>query len=1174
MYKQRVRRWIAKCTFVAAGALVAACTETVTPDPPALTTISVTTSAPTVPVGQSISATATGADQNGSAIPTGTVVWTSSSGVSIDATGKITGISAGPATVTATASGVTGQATITVSPLPAAGLKLVTPPSATSPSRARFAQQPVIQLVNSAGGDVALAGVTVTVVSTGGGVLTAASATTDATGKATFTDLSLGGLAANYTLKFGSAPLTGVTANVVLTAGAASLVQMVGGNQQQAQAGSAVPAPLTVKVVDSDGNPVAGATVVFDVASGGGTVTGSPAVTGASGIASPAAWTLGSTGANSLLAHLTGNPFGVTFTATATQPPPVLTSLVVTLSPATVAAGSQSQASVSGVDQYGAAISTGTVVWSTSGPATVSPTGVVSAVAAGQAAIIATAGGKTAQATLTITAQPVLTTLTVTVASSTITVGTTTQATVSGKDQFGAAIAVGSVTWTAIGNASVNSSGLVTGTNPGAAAVRATAGGLTAQADFVVQAVAPATPVLTTLFVQLMPATTPVGGSSQATVTGADQFGFPIATGPIVWSATGGAAISQSGAISAQSAGTASITATAGSVSGSAPLTITPSAQPPVLTSLVISVAPATIAIGGTSQATAVGKDQFGATIQTGTIVWGATGTVSVSSTGLVTGVSAGTGILTATVGAVSSQAAVTVTGPGQGPALAAIYVTVSPTTIAVGGQAQATAEGRDISGNVIPLGPVTWTGTAGVTISGTGLITGVSVGQHTVTATVGNKSGNGGITVSTAPYLYDLRISINPTSITVGGQAQATVTGLDQYGNPFPAGQVAWYASAGASITNQGLIVGTAPGVVTISATKGSVSTQTTMTVTGSANLRLSVNSPPANIPNRNTFSTQPSVQLVDANTGQPVAQAGVVVTASLTRGLGTLIGTTSVATNAAGKAVWTDLGVAAERVNGAIITFSAPGSLAATWTFNILGGSVPTSIVKLRGDNQTNVVGWLVQDDLEIAVVDPEGNPVSVVVPVNFSVTAGGGSISGASTVTANGSASVNLWRLGAVGTNSVTVTVPGVNTPVIFNATATPTLPCAAPGTLTIGQQTFGKLQHTGCVFHAGPGNGSFTGPRVDAYDDYDAYYIDVPAGAAVRFDVGYDFGTFKWPLLSLYDPAGTFIGSRRADSATPLSLVNPTPSTVRYTFIISYRTGQYTGGFYNISPVRTN
>src|SRR5207249_4692221 len=123
-----------------------------------------------------------------------------------------------------------------------------------------------------------------------------------------------------------TATATGLTGSPVTftatgTAGAATQIAINAGNDQSAPAGTAVPGAAEGSVRDASGNPVAGGSVRFAVASGGGTVSPTaPVTTNASGVAAVTSWTLGSTaGPNTLTATstgLTGSP--VTFTATGT----------------------------------------------------------------------------------------------------------------------------------------------------------------------------------------------------------------------------------------------------------------------------------------------------------------------------------------------------------------------------------------------------------------------------------------------------------------------------------------------------------------------------------------------------------------------------------------------------------------------------------------------------------------------------------------------------------------------------------------------------------------------------------------------------------------------------------------------------------------------------------------
>jgi hypothetical protein len=90
------------------------------------------------------------------------------------------------------------------------------------------------------------------------------------------------------------------------------------GDGQSASLGAAVSTAPSVIVKDVKNDPVAGVTVTFAVASGGGSVSGASAVSDATGVATVGSWKLGTVaGANTLTATragLTGSP--VTFTAT------------------------------------------------------------------------------------------------------------------------------------------------------------------------------------------------------------------------------------------------------------------------------------------------------------------------------------------------------------------------------------------------------------------------------------------------------------------------------------------------------------------------------------------------------------------------------------------------------------------------------------------------------------------------------------------------------------------------------------------------------------------------------------------------------------------------------------------------------------------------------------------
>jgi hypothetical protein len=109
------------------------------------------------------------------------------------------------------------------------------------------------------------------------------------------------------------------------TVGPPASVTKVAGDAQSTTPSATVSIAPSVIVKDASGNAVAGATVTFAVASGGGTVTGATATSSASGTATVGSWTVGPIqGDNTLTATVTGvTP--ATFTATATCPTTVYT---------------------------------------------------------------------------------------------------------------------------------------------------------------------------------------------------------------------------------------------------------------------------------------------------------------------------------------------------------------------------------------------------------------------------------------------------------------------------------------------------------------------------------------------------------------------------------------------------------------------------------------------------------------------------------------------------------------------------------------------------------------------------------------------------------------------------------------------------------------------------------
>jgi hypothetical protein len=191
-------------------------------------------------------------------------------------------------------------------------------------SRSPFSRQPLVQLADADGKPVRKVGTEITVaISAGGGTLDGlTTVNTDTMGAALFEDLSMAGKTGAKILTFSSPGLGTASSSVNLTAGEAAIIGANGGSSQSGVVGTAVVVLPSVLVTDLDANPIADVTVIFAVASGGGSITGEAAVTDASGAASLGAWTLGAiAGPNEVTATalgLSGSP--VSFIATGMLP--------------------------------------------------------------------------------------------------------------------------------------------------------------------------------------------------------------------------------------------------------------------------------------------------------------------------------------------------------------------------------------------------------------------------------------------------------------------------------------------------------------------------------------------------------------------------------------------------------------------------------------------------------------------------------------------------------------------------------------------------------------------------------------------------------------------------------------------------------------------------------------
>jgi len=165
-----------------------------------------------------------------------------------------------------------------------------------------------------------------------------------------------------------------------------------------------------------------------------------------------------------------------------------------------------------------------------------------------------------------------------------------------------------------------------------------------------------------------------VGANSTLQATVKDQSGNVMTGQTITWSSnnTGVATVNSSGVVTGVAAGSATITATSSGKSGASAITITASSPPPpVVTTVTVAPASASIAAAATVSLQATVKDQNGAVMTGQTVIWStnSAAAATVNSTGVVTGVAAGSATITATNSGKTGTSSITVTAAPPPPA-------------------------------------------------------------------------------------------------------------------------------------------------------------------------------------------------------------------------------------------------------------------------------------------------------------------------------------------------------------------------------------------------------------------------------------------------------------------------------------------------------------------------
>ncbi|HUG27874.1 MAG TPA: Ig-like domain-containing protein [Gemmatimonadales bacterium] len=471
------------------------------------------------------------------------------------------------------------------------------------------------------------------------------------------------------------------------------------------------------------------------------------------------------------------------------------------------------------------------------------------------------------------------------------------------------------------------------------------------------------------------------------------------------------------------------------------------------------------VLIGGSRQLQAIPRTSTGIAVPGKAVVWSSAnnGQAQVSTTGVVTGISAGMVSISAIVDGITGRIDIDV----RPVPVAAVEVTAGVATLEAGESTQLQAVTRDSIGGVLAGRQVAWSSSnnAAAIVSPTGLVTAMGAGSATISATSEGRSGSaillvtarsasrlgfvvqpsngtaglalsppiqvafqddGGATATTATGTVTLSFSANPTGATLGGTLTAQAVG-----------GIATFADvrvnrSGQPYSLQAIAQGFAP------------ATSTTFSVAAGAPAALAIMTAPAGSgASGDPLGQQPVIQLHDAQ-GNEARQAGVTVTAVIASGSGTLGGTSAIVTNAEGRAVFTDLAIIGP-VGTYTLRFEAAGLTPVTSGPIGLGAGNATQITFSAAPPATTINGQPLGTTVRVQLRDGVGNPVAQSgTSVTAGLQSGTGALGGTLVVVtgADGSAAfTNLTITGIVGEFVLRFSAPGltpaVSNPILLNA-----------------------------------------------------------------------------------------------------------------------------------------
>ncbi|HET7623398.1 MAG TPA: Ig-like domain-containing protein, partial [Gemmatimonadaceae bacterium] len=518
--------------------------------------------------------------------------------------------------------------------------------------------------------------------------------------------------------------------------------------------------------------------------------------------------------------------------------------------------------------------------------------------------------------------------------------------------------------------------------------------------------------VVAAITIQPAEAKTNVGKRIPLGVVAFDQAGHELENQDIVWKSadTSIATVSEEGEVTARRVGSTVITASDGSKTGTATLTV----LAPEVASVALSPASAALLAGDTARFAAQPHDDEAQPIGGRSVKWSvANPAIATVAGGVLVGLAAGNTIVIATVDGVSDSAVVEISARP----VSSVSVVPGTVTLTSGKSAKLGTTVLDDRGNSVDEKTVTWSSDNEkvAAVSSDGTVSALSTGTATITAIATGKGSSGKgkvgkgqvkVTTGTAPVAS---VTVTPTADTliISSTVQLTAIAKDSDGTALGGRTVTWSSSnsAAATVSSSGVVSGLAPGKTTIKATIEDISGAASITVTlpPVASVSVSPSSAGVNVGKSATLSAT----TLDAN-GKTLT--GRTITWSSGKSSVATVTSSGAVTGVAVGSAWIYAASEGERDSAAIsVTLPAVASVGVSpSSVSLVAGDTKTLFATLKDASGTTLTGrtitWI-SSDKSVATV----------------------SSSGLVTAVAAGTATVTATSEGKSGTSSITVTAP---------------------------------------------------------------------------------------------------------------------------------------------------